>query len=286
MEKLQHHYVDVNGISMHYVRDGQGPLLLFLHGFPEFWYSWRHQIPAFRTHYTVVAPDMRGYNETEKPTWGYDVDVLTADLVELIKVLGFEQAIVVGHDWGGVLSWMLTIFYPHRVSRLITLNCPHPALMERALRTNPQQLRRSWYMLLFQLPWLPEQLIRANDYKLIEEGLRGMAVHKEAFSDEDIQAYKDAISQPGALTAALNWYRRMYDSRRWFAERDLTVHVPTLMIWGEQDQALGVELTQGTEEFAPNLQLRTIPDSSHWVQQERPDLVNTYIWEFLTNESL
>jgi pimeloyl-ACP methyl ester carboxylesterase len=283
MHELQHSYITVNGIQMHYVTAGSGSLLLLLHGFPEFWYSWRHQFAALSQHFTVVAPDLRGYNETDKPTWGYEADVLVTDVLELLRALGYERASVVGHDWGGALAWLLAIYYPQRVERLAVLNMPHPALMARALLTNdnPRQRRRSGYALLFQLPWLPELLFRLRDYALVEQAFRGMAVRQDTFSDEDIDAYKDAISKPGALTAAINWYRALPRARRLLAQHDLRVVVPTLMIWGEDDRVLGKDLTYGTEDYVPDLVLRYIPACSHWVQHEQPELVNQYLLEFL-----
>lgn len=283
MENIQHGYIHVNGIRMHYVTDGSGPLLLLLHGFPEFWYSWRHQIPALSPHFTVVAPDLRGYNETDKPAWGYEVDVLVADVVQLIQALGYRRAIVAGHDWGGALAWYLAMVYPQRVERLITMNTPHPALFAKALRSNPGQILRSLYVPFFQLPWLPETLLRANDYALIERALRDQAIRKETFSDDDIQAFKDAISKPGALTAALNWYRGLRHSRDWLLDAPMHVNAPTLLIWGQADRALSTELTYGTEQYVPDLHIRYIPNGSHWVQQEQPEMVNRYMREFLSD---
>lgn len=282
-EQLHHHYIYVNGIRMHYVTAGTGPLLLLLHGFPEFWYSWRHQIPVLSQHFTVVAPDLRGYNETDKPTWGYEVDVLVQDVLQLIRGLGHERAIVAGHDWGGTLAWHLAIAYPQRVSRLIALNIPHPGLFAKALRSNMMQVLRSTYVSFFQLPWLPEALFRANDYALIERIFRDDAVRKDAFSDEDIQAFKDAIAKPGALSAALNWYRRLRRSAGWLLDTPMRVEVPTLLIWGQQDRALGVELTYGTERYVEDLHICYVTRCSHWVQQEQPDLVNRYMLDFLAD---
>ncbi|MBI3270160.1 MAG: alpha/beta hydrolase [Planctomycetes bacterium] len=285
MDDLEHRYAQVNGIRMHYVTAGRGPLLLFLHGFPEFWYSWRHQLAAFREDFTVVAPDLRGYNLTDKPPSGYEVESLVADMVDLIRVLGHERAIVAAHDWGGAVAWGLAIARPERVDRLIAMNIPHPALMLRALRTNPRQMLRSWYMGFFQLPAIPEGFIRARNYALIEWMFRGMEVRKGSFTDADIRLYKEAIARPGALTAAINYYRAIRRSQgaRLFRGTGMRVRVPTLLIWGEADEALGVELTYGTEEFVPNLQLRYIPRCSHWVQQEQPELVNRYMREFLAD---
>ncbi len=285
MKQIHHRYIQINGIRMHYVTAGSGPLLLLLHGFPEFWYSWRHQIDALSPYFTVVAPDLRGYNDTDKPSWGYSIDVLVADVLELIRALGYERAVVAGHDWGGMLAWMLAIDYPHRVERLIAMNIPHPALSLQALSRNPRQILRSAYVALFQIPWLPEKLISFNDYALLEWAMCSMVFRQNTFSDDDIHAYKDAISKPGALTAALNWYRELVrgGSIGRLNNRPLQVAVPTLLIWATGDAALGVELTYGTEHYVPDLRIRYIPNCSHWVQQEQPELVNDALREFLSD---
>jgi epoxide hydrolase 4 len=297
-QDFDHRYIRVNGIRMHYVKAGSGKrLIVLLHGFPECWWSWRHQLALFMPshrdeiaqgaalaeRFTVVAPDLRGYNETDRPGWGYELDVLVNDVVSLIRELGHTSAVVAGHDWGGNIAWSLAIAYPQRVERLIALNIPHPTLLAEAIGKNWRQTLRSWYVLFFQLPFLPETAIRANDYESIERAFRDLAIDKSRFTDEDIRIFKAAIAQPGALTAALNYYRALVQqgSRGMFAGTGMHVSAPTLMIWGEEDIALGKELTYGTERFAPDLRIKYIPNCSHWVQQERPDLVNRYMLEFL-----
>jgi epoxide hydrolase 4 len=288
-EDFEHHYVQLDGIRVHYVHVGHGPrLLVLLHGFPECWWSWRHQLrrfrddPALAAQFTVVAPDMRGYNQTDRPNWGYELDVLTQDLIELIRALGYARAIVAGHDWGGNIAWSLAIAHPDVVERLIALNIPHPALFAEGVR-NWRQMLRSWYILFFQLPFLPEAAIRRNDYAFMEQVLRGTAIDPATFSDQDIAIYKRAIAQPGAVTAALNYYRVLVQqgSRGMFRGTGMRVTMPTLMIWGEQDTALGKELTYGTGRFVRDLRIHYIPNCSHWVQQERPDEVNAAIVGFL-----
>jgi pimeloyl-ACP methyl ester carboxylesterase len=283
-DTFDHRYIRINGIRMHYVQAGEGRrLLVLLHGFPEFWWSWRYQIPALSRHFTVVAPDLRGYGETDKPRWGYELDVLVNDIVSLIHELGYARAIVGGHDWGGALAWALAIAYPQRVERLIALNIPHPALMARALGYNWRQMLRSWYILFFQLPLLPEALIRANDFQSVERAFRDMAVDKSRFDDVTIGRFKAALARPGALTAALNYYRALLrqGARRMFSGSGMRVQAPTLMIWGERDFALGKELTYGTERFVSDLRIHYLPNCSHWVQQERPDEVNQFMLDFL-----
>lgn len=276
----QHEYITTNGIRLHYVTQGEGPLMLMLHGFPEFWYSWRHLIPEFAKDYKVVALDLRGYNESDKPQQqsAYVMSEFVKDVEGVIKGLGYDRCVLVGHDWGGAIAWNFAYAYPEMLERLIVLNMPHPAKFADGLRT-PQQLLRSSYAFFFQLPVLPELLIQSSDYGAIESAFKGMAVNKSAITQADIEAYKDAASRRGALTAMLNYYRNAFPS---MTLRDWSIlQVPTLMIWGEEDTALGKELTYGTEKYVRDFQIRYIPNCSHWVQQERPELVNQYMREFL-----
>ncbi len=276
----QHEYITTNGIRLHYVTQGEGPLMLMLHGFPEFWYSWRHLIPEFAKDYKVVALDLRGYNESDKPQQqsAYVMSEFVKDVEGVIKGLGYDRCVLVGHDWGGAIAWNFAYAHPEMLERLIVLNMPHPAKFADGLRT-PQQLLRSSYAFFFQLPLLPELLIQSSDYGAIESAFKGMAVNKSAITQADIEAYKDAASRRGALTAMLNYYRNAFPS---MTLRDWSVlQVPTLMIWGEEDTALGKELTYGTEKYVRDFQIRYIPNCSHWVQQEQPELVNRYMREFL-----
>ena len=277
----QHAYITTNGVKLHYVTQGEGDLMLMLHGFPEFWYSWRHQIPEFAKNYKVVALDLRGYNDSDKPAdkSAYVMDEFIRDVEGVIKGLGYDKCILVGHDWGGAIAWNFAYAHPEMVERLIILNLPHPAKFAEGIR-NPQQLLRSSYMFFFQIPWLPEFLIQSSDYQPIETAIKGMAVNKSAFSKEDLEAYKDAAAKRGAMTATLNYYRNIFQQR--MTSQDWSVlEVPTLMIWGEKDTALGKELTYGTEAYVRDFQIKYIPDCSHWVQQEKPELVNQYMREFL-----
>ncbi len=276
----QHEYITTNGIRLHYVTQGEGPLMLMLHGFPEFWYSWRHLIPEFAKDYKVVALDLRGYNESDKPQQqsAYVMSEFVKDVEGVIKGLGYDRCVLVGHDWGGAIAWNFAYAHPEMLERLIVLNMPHPAKFADGLRT-PQQLLRSSYAFFFQLPLLPELLIQSSDYGAIESAFKGMAVNKTAITQADIEAYKDAASRRGALTAMLNYYRNAFPS---MTLRDWSVlQVPTLMIWGEEDTALGKELTYGTEKYVRDFQIRYIPNCSHWVQQEQPELVSRYMREFL-----
>ena len=281
----QHGYTRVNGVRLHFVTQGEGPLVVLLHGFPEFWYSWRHQIPALAQHFRVVAPDLRGYNDSEKPPGvaNYHIDTLAADVVGLIHAFGEEKAIIIGHDWGGGIAWVFAAAYPQATEKLIVLNCPHPAAFQHHLKTNWRQLRRSWYMFFFQIPWLPEFGIRLNLRWFVEKAFRGMAIRKEVFTDDELQKYTEALQKSGALTAAINYYRAAFRERMRHGERAFDkIKCPTLLIWGEEDTALGKELTFGMEScFTNRFEIRYIPHCSHWVQQEQPELVNRYMTEFL-----
>lgn len=286
VESWQHRDIITNGIRMHYVTQGQGPLVVLLHGFPEFWYSWRYQIPVLAEQgYKVVAPDLRGYNDSDKPRRGYDVPTLLRDIKGLIEELGYEKAIIVGHDWGGVLAWAFPMRYPHMTERLIVLNAPHPWAFQRELR-HAKQLRMSWYVLAFQIPWLPDYLLARHHARLIGQTIYRTAVRKEAFPPDVLLRYQDAMSKPRAITSALNYYRNLMQRglfRPMNRNTQRSIEVPTLLIWGEQDVALSIELTKDLEQWVPNIQVRLIADSGHWVQQEQPELVNHSILEFVSN---
>jgi pimeloyl-ACP methyl ester carboxylesterase len=278
----QHEFIQTNGINLHYVTQGQGKLMLMLHGFPEFWYSWRHQITKFSKDYQVVALDLRGYNDSDKPqaVEAYAMTELLEDVKGVITGLGYENCILVGHDWGGAIAWNFAYTYPEMVEKLIILNLPHPAKFKEGLST-PQQLLKSWYIVLFQLPFIPESILQWNDYQAIAAAFKNMAVDKSAFTQEDLEAYKDAAAKRGALTAMLNYYRCTFQSMLKSQQQWGILNVPTLMIWGEKDTALGKELTYGTEAYVSDFRLKYIPNCSHWVQQEQPELVNQYMREFL-----
>lgn len=281
IESWQHEYITTNGIKLHYVTQGEGPLMLMLHGFPEFWYSWRHQIPEFAQYFKVVALDLRGYNDSDKPSEqsAYVMDEFVLDVRGVIKGLGYEKCVLVGHDWGGMIAWNFAYSHPEMVERLIILNLPHPAKFAQGF-TTPQQLLKSFYIFVFQLPWLPELLLQSSDYQSIETAFKGMAIDKTTFTKADIDAYKDAAAKRGALTAMLNYYRNIFQQKMLKPDWGI-LEVPTLMIWGEKDTALGKELTYGTEAFVRDFQIKYIPNCSHWVQQEQPKLVNQYMREFL-----
>ena len=281
---LEHNFIKTNGINLHYVSQGTGKLMLMLHGFPEFWYSWRHQIAEFAQDYHVVAVDLRGYNDSDKPKEieAYQISELLADVKGVINGLEYQDCILVAHDWGGAIAWNFAYEYPAMVEKLIVMNLPHPAKFAAGLKTW-QQLQKSWYIFFFQLPFLPEFVFQADDYQAIASIFANMAIDKSAFKPEDLAAFRNAAAKSGALTAMINYYRanfRIFSNN--LGNNWGILDIPTLMIWGEEDTALGKELTYGTDAYVKNLQLKYIPNCSHWVQQEQPRLVNQYMRDFLS----
>jgi epoxide hydrolase 4 len=276
----------VNGVRLHSVEQGEGPLVVLLHGFPEFWYAWRHQIPALAAAgFRVVAPDLRGYNLSEKPEGvrAYRIEALLGDLEGLIERLGEgeKKAHVVGHDWGGAFAWYAPLFIPERLLSLALLNAPHPLAFRRELRTNAAQRKKSSYVFMFQLPWLPERRIRAGNFAILGKMLRRDPVTPGAFPDEDIRLYKEALAQPGALTAAVNYYRAAFRFPPKAAGRVWHEGLKTLLVWGERDRYLGPGLLEGLDRWVPDLTIERIPDASHWVQADAPEKVNDLLIKFL-----
>lgn len=281
---MVHRYALINGIRLHYVDYGSGPLVVLLHGFPEFWYAWRYQIPALaEAGYRVIALDQRGYNTSDKPRGvsHYRLERLVEDVLGLIAAAGESRAVVVGHDWGGAIAWSFAMRHPERVHKLVILNAPHPRRFLDEL-SSFDQVRRSWYIALFQLPWLPEWLIRAGDYARLEHMLRNDTVRPGAFDEATLQQYKQALDQPGALTAALNYYRAAFRCNRAELQRSIRrIDTRTLLIWGEQDRYLGLQLAEGLAEWVPHLSVERMADASHWVHAEVPDRVNALMINFL-----
>jgi pimeloyl-ACP methyl ester carboxylesterase len=278
-----HRDVTVGEIHLHCVEMGSGDIVLLLHGFPEFWYSWRRQIPALaEAGFHAVAPDLRGYNESDKPAKvaSYRVAKLVQDITKLLQQLGNRPAFVVGHDWGGLLAWRLAALHPELVRKLAILNAPHPAAFRAELRRNPGQWLRSAYVLFFQLPGLPEQVLRARDFALLDRAWHRQPIHPDAFTEQDIAAYKRALDRPGGLTGPLNYYRASLRYPRDLYGPPQTILVPTLLLWGEQDLYLNVGLTENLERWVPDLRVERIRDASHWVQNDVPDRVNRLLIDF------
>ena len=279
--------VQANGLSfeVHVAGDpASDRLALLLHGFPEHAFSWRHQLPLFAgLGYRVWAPNQRGYGSSPRPRGvsNYRIDALVSDVAGLVDASGARRVTLVGHDWGGLVAWEFAARRTRPLDHLVILNVPHPVRFREELASNPAQRRRSLYALFFQLPWLPEYMMRRKGAALIDEAFRGMAIDKGRFPDDVLAVYRRNVLQPGAATAMLNWYRAA--GRRFGAlgTDSRPIETPTLLIWGEEDTALGKETTFGTERYVKDLTVRYLPGVSHWVQQEAPDKVNAILRDWL-----
>ena len=280
---MEHRFAQLSGVRIHYVEAGRGPLVLLLHGFPEFWYSWRRQIPALAgAGFRVLAPDLRGYNLSDKPKGleNYRIDKIVGDVVGLIRHAGESRAAIVGHDWGGAIAWETAIRHPEVVQRLAILNCPHPAVFSRELHTWEQRAR-SWYMLYFQIPWLSELSILGS----LKAIFRGDVARHGAFSASDLAEYYKAATRPGALTAALNYYRAAFRFERHRVLRTRPkIHAPTMLLWGEQDRYLGIRNTEGLEAWVSDLRIVRLPHASHWVQADAPEEVSRLLVGFCSGK--
>jgi pimeloyl-ACP methyl ester carboxylesterase len=317
--------VAANGINFEVAALGSGDrLALCLHGFPEHAYSWRHQMPLLaRLGYRVWAPNLRGYGGTDSPqeVSAYKTRTLVEDVAALIKASGAKETLLLAHDWGGALAWSLAIEQtrlensgapaqrensaeqaqhessaeqtpvvlssgpqPRLIDKLVIMNLPHPACFARELR-RPPQLLQSWYMFFFQLPWLPEFMLRRRNGRATSGVFRGTSRNPARFSDEDLEVYRANAMRPGGLTAMINWYRALFRGRtvRQFRSRKLPViDVPTLFLWGDADTALNIRTTRGTEKYVSDLTFRVFPGVSHWIQQEAPEAVNAMLEAWLT----
>jgi pimeloyl-ACP methyl ester carboxylesterase len=289
-DMFEHKYADVNNIRLHYVTAGKGKLIMFLHGFPQFWYEWKNQLAEFGREYQAVAPDMRGYNLSSKPAdvAQYRIKYLIEDVRALAEHLGRKKLILVAHNWGGGVAWPLAMRHPEYLEKLIIINAPHPIIFLRELRENPAQQKASQYILVHRTPEAEDILTRDN-YAVLVSNLLKNGMRQGYFTEEDKKAYIKAWSQPGALTGGLNYYRAA-DLGSFTGESDdslsadpslFTVKVPTLVIWGEKDRWLLRGNLEGLEKYVPNLIIKRIPDGSHWVVHEKPALVSSYIREFI-----
>jgi pimeloyl-ACP methyl ester carboxylesterase len=277
-------YVEVNGIRLHYVEEGAGELVILLHGFPEFWMGWRKQITVLSKQYRVVAPDMRGYNLSDKPSKvrDYEMQILAKDIADLIKALGEEKAIVVGHDWGAAVAWAVGALHPEVVKKLAILNVPHPKEMQRAfMQFNFAQWKKSWYIFFFQLPFIPEMIVGTE--RFFRSTFNGMGMRKDTFSDADLKNYLEAYRQPGAVKGTIAYYRaafrEMFSGKK--GPRYHKIKVPVLVLWGEKDTALGKELTYRTKDYCENTcAVLYDPTSGHFVQRDNPEWVNENLLRF------
>jgi epoxide hydrolase 4 len=286
--EVQERRVEANGLRFRVLEAGAGDrLALCLHGFPELAFSWRHQLPVLAEEgWRVWAPDMRGYGGTDRPVGreSYALEKLMDDVAGLIDASGTRETLLIAHDWGGIIAWLFAMRRIRPLSRLVVMNLPHPACYEQALRHGGRQWLRSWYVLFFQLPWLPEKIFSMRNAEPIRRAFFEMAVNKENFPDEVLDVYRKAALEPGALTAMINYYRAAFSGGGARRQRELgypKIDVPTLVIWGEQDSALGVETLDGTQEYVSRLSIQRLPRASHWVQQDAPEQVNALLRAWL-----
>ncbi len=275
-------YAEIGDVRLHYVEAGEGPLVVLLHGFPEFWYGWRQQIePLAAAGFRVVAPDMRGYNLSSRPDGvaAYDIGPLTDDIAGLIRERGAGSALLAGHDWGGSVAWALAMNHPEVVDRLAILNAAHPRKLSQGPH-HPAQLRRSWYFFFFfDLPDLPETVVHANNWHFFRHFLRDAC---PALTPEQTDRYIQAWSQPGAATGMINYYRSSVRQSQKKAEAALRpILAPTLVIWGERDRYLGPDLAEPDHGDVPNLdRVERLPDASHWVHHDEAERVTQLLTDF------
>ena len=289
--RIRTEFVDANHLRFEVDVCGSGDrLALCLHGFPEHSFSWRYQLPMLADlGYTAWAPNLRGYGRSSRPEGieAYSVENLLADVAGLIDAAGHRETVLLAHDWGAVIAWYFAMRQTRPLSRLVICNVPHPVPMSEAMRSGLAQLRKSWYAIFFQLPWLPERLLGRNDAAPVGEAIRASSCDPDQFPEEVLDVYRRNAAQPGALTAMVNYYRALVrggGARRQQAAGFPIIETPTLMLWGEEDVALTKETTSGTDRYVRDLTLRYLPRVSHWVQQEAPQVVNPMIKAFLLGE--
>ncbi|HXB16388.1 MAG TPA: alpha/beta hydrolase [Solirubrobacteraceae bacterium] len=278
--ELREGFAQVGDQRLHYVEAGEGPLVLLLHGFPEFWFGWRRQIaPLAAAGFRVVAPDMRGYNESSKPPGiaAYAADKVADDISGLIRERGGASALVVGHDWGGSVAWTLAMNHPDIVERLAILDAAHPRSLAKGLR-DPRQLARSWYFFFFALPDLPERVVRGDRFRFFQRFLRDA---KPPYTAEEMDRYVEAWSQKGALTGMIDYYRCSVRPPKGAKQKISTVSAPTLVIWGKDDRYLGPGVREPDRADVPNLdRVEQLPNASHWVHHDQPEAVNRLLIDF------
>jgi len=281
LPQLEDLWFERDRVRLHAVAAGpkDGPLVILLHGFPEFWYSWRKQIgPLADAGFRVLAPDQRGYNLSSKPAAmaDYAVGNLTADVISIADQLCSGRFYLAGHDWGAAVAWATALRFPQRLHKLAILNVPHPAVFLRTVRTSPRQMLRSWYMAFFQLPRIPESRFSVNNFAM---GIKSLVASSRpgTFTPEDLNLYREAWSNPGTVTAMINWYRALF--RHWPALPDPQVHVPTRILWGRCDMFLLPEMAQESLKYCDSAELTWFPDTTHWLQHEEPEAVNAALIE-------
>jgi pimeloyl-ACP methyl ester carboxylesterase len=279
--------VAANGIHFEVATLGAGDrLALCLHGFPEHAYSWRYQMPLLaRLGYRVWAPNLRGYGNTDSPreVSAYKISTLVEDVAGLIRAANPRETLLLGHDWGGLLAWLLAMEQPQLIDRLAIMNVPHPTCFAREL-CRPGQLARSWYFFFVQLPWLTEFLLSRGNGRATADLIRRTSRNPARFPNDALEVIRANAARPGGLTAMLNWYRAAFrggEIRRYSASNAPIIRVPTLFLWGDADVALSLRTTRGTEQYVSDLTMRVLPGVSHWIQQEAPEAVNAMLEAWL-----
>jgi len=286
--KLEETFISTNGIRLHTITAGSpsGVPVLLLHGFPEGWWCWVRQIPALvEAGCRVIVPDQRGYNLSDKPKGvkSYEIYTLVDDIIGLIDALEYEKVNLVGHDWGAIVSWALANKYPNRLHKLSIMNVPHPAVMKKFLMRDFEQIRRSWYVFFFQFPWLPEATLRTNNWHNAIRKLRGTG-KTNTFTNEDFERYKEAWSQPEALTSMINWYRAAMQYQAAIPD-DPRIRVPTLLMWGMKDFALTHRMARPSMDYVDEGNLILFPEATHWIQHDAADEVNHYLLDFIFDKA-
>jgi len=291
---LTHEKVSTNGIQLHVVQAGplDGKPVLLLHGFPEFWYGWRHQItPLAQAGFRVIVPDQRGYNLSDKPqsVKDYSIDRLARDITGLIDGLGYDRVFLAGHDWGAAVAWHVAATAPERLEKLVILNVPHPAVMMGTLRSGLRQVLKSWYIFFFQMRGLSEWLLSRRDYDGLLNMLKASA-QPGTFNADNLEQYRNAYRQPGALTAMLNWYRAAFHAgiRRTKNPAEITperINVPTLILWGVKDVALSHEMAQPSADLCVQSELVFFDRATHWVQHDEAEAVTHKMINFFSTSN-
>ena len=290
MARVSQRRIEAGGLSFMVDEAGEGDdVALLLHGFPESRFSWRHQIPLLADlGWHVIAPDLRGYGDSSRPTGveNYRLDRLIGDAAALFDAVGARRRLLIGHDWGAIIAWCFAIERRLPLDGLVTMNVPHPTVFARVLRNTWRQRRRSWYVAFFQLPRLPEAMLKARGGRAIAQAFVGMAVDKSRFPPDVTDVYRRNALAPGALTAMINYYRANTDLLKRYGGGAPAIDIPTLMIWGEEDKALDIACTEGYETLVTDFTLQRLPGVSHWVQQEAPEKVNAILADWLTVHDL
>jgi len=292
---ITHHYADINGIRMHYAAAGSGPMLLFLHGFPEYWGVWKNQLMELQTDFLCIAPDMRGYNLTEKPEEPkkYHISYLIEDIRQLSEYLGHKKFFLVAQDWGAQVAWSFTLRYPEYVEKFIAVNATHPALFNKVLQSDPEQQMASQYMLQLRSPDA-EKLLSLNNFEWLRKEIIENLQLQGLLTEESAAEWVDAWRQPGALTGGLNYYRaaeegppdgkgnpggsNLIDD---LPPEQLVVYVPVLLLYCENEKYRTPNSLTGIERYVPNIRIVHVPDASHWLTIEKPLFLINHIRDFM-----